>query len=287
VKDETKEAVAGLIDAVSDAAGEVVRHKWIRRLSRFGFYSKGLLFIVIGAIALMVVAGVHGAKMVDQRGALAALAEEPYGRVFLVIFVVGAAGHGLWNILRAVVDIDNLGRHWFSIFKRCIAAMIGIFYMGLGLSAAEIIVAAKVDLGSSQAEETFVSVLLMIPVFGALWAVIIGIGLVGAGFNEIYSGLSGRFRDTYRRLSLESRHDRSIQALGVLSYSVRAVLLAVMGYFFIKAPFDSHPGPIGLDAALLALLRTGFGRTMVGIAGAGLIAHGLLAFFEARYRRLW
>jgi len=73
----------------------------------------------------------------------------------------------------------------------------------------------------------------------------------------------------------------------VLSYSVRAVLLAVMGYFFIKAPFDSHPGPIGLDAALLALLRTGFGRTMVGIAGAGLIAHGLLAFFEARYRRLW
>jgi hypothetical protein len=287
VNEDTKQAVAELVDAVAEAADEVVRHKGIRRLSRLGFYSKGFLFIIIGAIALMVVAGVHGARMVDQRGALAALANEPYGRVVLIIFVVGAAAHGFWNILRGVVDIDNLGRHWFSIVKRCIAAMIGVFYFGLGVSAAEIVVAAKIDTANSHAEETFVSVLLMIPVFGALWAVVIGIGLVVAGFNEAYSGLSGRFRATYRRWRIEGLHGPVITALAVLSFSVRAVLLIVMGYFFIKAPFDSNPGPIGLDAALLTLLATAFGRTVVAVAGVGLVAHGVLAFYEARFRRLW
>jgi hypothetical protein len=78
-----------------------------------------------------------------------------------------------------------------------------------------------------------------------------------------------------------------ITVLAWLSFTVRAVLLVVMGWFFLKAPFDSHPGAIGLDAALLALLETTYGRTLVAIAGAGLIAHGVLAFYEARYRRLW
>jgi hypothetical protein len=287
VNEETKEAVAELVDAIGDAAEEVVHHKWIRRLSRLGFYSKGVLFIIIGVIALMVVIGIHGAKMVDQRGALAALAEEPYGRVFLIFFIVGAAAHGIWNILRAVVDIDNLGRHWFSIFKRCIAVMIGVFYFGLGVSTAEIVVAARVDPGSSQAEETFVSVLLMVPVLGVLWAIVIGIGLVGAGFSEAYTGLSGGFRSSYRRLRVDGPHEPLVTVLAVLSFSVRAILLVVMGYFFIKAPFDRSPGPIGLDGALLALLVTAFGRTLVAIAGVGLIAHGVLAFYEARYRKLW
>lgn len=287
MNDDTKKAVAELMEAVGDAAQEVVRHKWVRRLSRLGFYSKGLLFIIIGAIALMVVIGVHGAKLTDQRGALAAISEEPYGRVFLIIFVVGATAHGLWNILRAVVDIDNLGRKWFAIFVRVISALTGVFYMGLGLSAAEIVVAARVQPGSSQAEETFVSVLLFIPVIGVIWAVTIGLGLVGAGVSEFYSGISGKFRGTYKTWRIHGVHHTVINGLGILSFSVRAVLMVVMGWFFIKAPFDAHPGPIGLDAALLTLLGTAFGRTLVAVAGVGLIAHGVLAFYEARYRKLW
>jgi hypothetical protein len=235
----------------------------------------------------MVVAGVRGAMLTDQRGALAAIAEEPYGKILLIIFVVGAAAHGIWNVLRAVVDIDNVGRSWFAIIKRVVAALTGVFYFGLSVAAAEIVFAARVEVASSQAEETFVAVLLALPVVGIIWAVTIGLGLVGAGVSEAYSGLSGRFRTSYRRWHVTGKHGVVITVLAWLSFTVRAVLLVVMGWFFLKAPFDSHPGAIGLDAALLALLETTYGRTLVAIAGAGLIAHGVLAFYEARYRRLW
>jgi hypothetical protein len=273
-------------DAAGDAAVELSRHRWIRKLARLGFYSKGFLFIVIGAIAIAVVAGIHGTKLLDQRGALAAIAFEPYGRILLLIFVAGAAGHGMWNILRAVADIDRLGRKWFPMFKRCIAALIGIFYLGMAASAVEIVLAAHVDSSSSYAEETFVGMLLMVPVFGVVWAEIIGIGLVGAGVSELMTGFTGTFQDTYRRWSIGSAHRRIITMLGWLSFTVRAVLLAVMGWFFIKAPFDGRPGAIGLDAALLTLLSTAYGRAVVAVAGVGLIGHGVLAFYEAKYRKI-
>ena len=77
-----------------------------------------------------------------------------------------------------------------------------------------------------------------------------------------------------------------INVLGWLSFSVRALLLAVMGWFFLKAPFDDKPGAIGLDAALLTLLSTTYGRLIVAVAGIGLIGHGILAFYEAKYRKI-
>jgi hypothetical protein len=68
---------------------------------------------------------------------------------------------------------------------------------------------------------------------------------------------------------------------------VRAVLLIILGYFFLRASFNNAvDAAIGLDAALFTLLNTTYGKVLVIIAGVGLIGHGALAFYEARYRRL-
>ena len=60
-----------------------------------------------------------------------------------------------------------------------------------------------------------------------------------------------------------------------------------MGYFFLRASFNNDvKGGIGLDAALLTLLNTSYGRVLVMFTAIGLIGHGVLAFYEARYRRI-
>jgi hypothetical protein len=286
VNDDTKQELAAVAEAAGEAAVEVVRHRWTRKLARLGFYCKGFLFVVIGVIAITVLAGVRGSSLLDQQGALAAIATEPYGKVLLLIFVAGSIGHGIWNILRGIADIDDLGRHWFSIFKRIIAAAIGVFYLGLAVSALEIVIAARVEPAASQAEETFVGFLLMLPVFGAIWAIIIGIGLIAGGIAQVYIGLSGQFKDAYHTWQISGVHRAVITLLGWLSFCVRAMLLIVIGWFFIKASVNGRPGPIGLDAALLALLTTVYGPLLIGVAAAGLISHGILAFYEAKYRRI-
>ncbi|MBV9242782.1 MAG: DUF1206 domain-containing protein, partial [Acidobacteria bacterium] len=255
------------------------------RLSRLGFYTKGFLFIVVGAIALMVVFGLRG-RFVDATGALEAIAREPFGAIALIAFVVGGVGHGLWNILRGAADVDGLGRKWHGILLRCIAAGTGIFYLGLAATALELVLVSKVPKGPV-AHGTWFSVILEVPIFGAAFVGLIGLGLVGAAVSEAYNGLSGRFRRTYALWKIGGLQHLLIRSIGVLSFTARAVLLAVMGWYFLRAAFRDRLGrAIGLDMALHGLVGTSYGPIIVTVAAIGLIGHGVLAFYEAKYRRI-
>jgi hypothetical protein len=64
------------------------------------------------------------------------------------------------------------------------------------------------------------------------------------------------------------------------------VLLGMMGYFFILAAIYDREGSVGVDAALMTLLQSGYGRFFILLAGARLFGHGVLAFYEARFRRI-
>ncbi len=277
----------GISDVVETAAQNAVKDPRMQRLAVLGFYTKGFLYVVIGAIALAVAIGVRGVRLADPQGALAAIAAEPYGKVLLVVFVVGAIGHGVWNVLRAITDVDGLGTKWQGIFVRSIQALIGTFYLGMAISAVEIIVSAGEAARSSKAEETFIALALAVPILGAGFIGLIGLGLIGAGFTECYNGLSGRYQKNYRRWEITGFHGKFITFLGIISFTVRAVLLVILGYFFLRAVFDDSPGRIGLDAALRTLLHADYGHAVVAVAAVGLIGHGLLAFYEARFRKIY
>ncbi len=284
--EKTKQAVADAVGKTVDAAEDVVQRPGIQSLARLGFYSKGFLFVVIGGLALLLVFGIDGGQIADPTGALATVAETRYGRIFLIIFIVGAIGHGVWNTLRGAADVDNVGNRWQGIIKRVVAVGVGIFYIGLAISALEIIISASRGLGNSgQIEETFIAVLVAIPL-GSVLLGLIGVGVMVAGANECYNGISGKFRENYKLWKISGVHLFVINVLGILSFSARAALLGIMGYFFISAAFYDPGGSVGLDAALLVLLQSGYGRALVFLAAIGLMGHGLLAFYEARYRRI-
>jgi hypothetical protein len=286
VTEQAGHGITGVVEAAASVAEEAVRDPWIQRLAVLGFYTKGFLYVVIGILALAVAIGVRGTRLADPQGAMAVIAEEPYGKVLLVIFVVGAIGHGLWNLLRAITDVDGVGRKWQGIFTRCIQAILGTFYLGMAASALEIVLSAGHAARTSKAEETFIAFALAVPLLGAGFIGLIGLGLIGAGFTECYNGLSGRYQKNYRGWEIKGVHGKLITLLGIISFSVRAVLLVILGYFFLRAVLDERPGKIGIDAALKTLLRTEYGHVVVAVAALGLIGHGLLAFYEARYRKI-
>jgi hypothetical protein len=285
VNAQTKKAVGELVEAVGDAAQDVTRHRWTRRLSRLGFYTKGFLFIVIGGIALGVVFR-HRGRFVDTTGALETLAAEPFGVAALLIFAIGGAAHGTWNILRGIADVDGLGGKWHGIVLRCISAGVGIFYLGLAASAFELAISRDIPPGPVR-HGTWFSVILEVPLFGAMFVGSIGLGLIGAGFSEAYNGISGRFQRTYAIWKISGMHRLTIRTLGILSFTARALLLLVMGGYFLRAAFRERLGrSIGLDSALHALIGTTYGPGIVSIVALGLIGHGVLAFYEAKYRRI-
>lgn len=286
MSDEIKEKVGEKIEETIEAARETVRHPWTVKLARFGFYTKGFLFIVIGALAVMVAIGEPGGKLTAPTGALATIAQAPYGRILLIIFTGGALGHGAWNILRGVADVDNAGGGIQGIGKRIIASGVGIFYLGLAWMAWSIIVTAQITQTDVEIQKTLTSVLLALPL-GTILVLLIGLGVIGAGVHECYSGISGKFQKNFRMYELSGSERKFITLLGFLSFTARALIFALMGYFFITAAINYNPNEaIGLDGALLTLSQSYYGKTLLFVTAAGLVCHGVLSLYEAKYRRI-
>lgn len=286
MKEVTSQTVGEKIEETVKAAEEVVRHPYTKRLARFGFYTKGFLFIVIGILAALVATGQKGGELADPSGALETIARARYGKWLLIIFIAGAIGHGIWNVLRGAADVDNAGKGWQGIFKRIIAVGNGIFYIGLAFTAWSIIVAERITDRNGELPRTLAAVLLALPL-GASLMFLIGLGIVGAGVHECYSGVTGKYKKNFRLFAAENKHKRIITALGVISFTARALLLGLIGYFFISAAISHNPNDAaGLDGALAALAATYYGKTLLFVTATGLICHGVLSLYEARYRRL-
>lgn len=286
MSDEIKEMVGEKIEETVEAAKETVRHPVTRRFAQLGFFTKGFLFIIIGSLAVLVALGEPNGRLTAPTGALAAVAQLPFGRILLLIFIGGALGHGIWNILRGVADVDNAGRSLQGIGKRVIAAGVGFFYLFLGLIAWNITIAARITETNEAIQKTLTGILLALPL-GTILVLIIGLSVIGAGVHECYSGISGKFQKNFRMYELDKIERRIITVLGFLSFTARALIFALMGYFFVTAAINYNPDEVvGLDGALMTLSQSYYGKTALFLTAAGLVCHGILSLYEARYRRI-
>ncbi len=286
MNDATKELVSEKIEQTVEAAEEIVRQPFVKRLAEFGFYTKGVLFTVIGALAILVAIGDRSGKLADPTGAMTIVAQYTFGKVLLIIFIAGAFGHGAWNILRGAADVDNAGKNFQGISKRIIAVGVGLFYLFLAWTAWSIVLTTHVSIENGTTQKTMTALILALP-FGAIFVGAIGLVVIGAGINECYSGVTGKFQENFRLRELIGNERKIIVALGFISFLARALIFALMGYFLISAAINFNPNEaIGIDGALQKLAQTYFGKTVLFVMATGIICHGILSLYEAKYRRI-
>lgn len=122
---------------------------------------------------------------------------------------------------------------------------------------------------------------------GAILLFLIGLSTIGAGLHECYSGFSRKYQENFRLFSLGKGQLRLINFLGIMSFTARAAIFCLVGYFFIYAAITYNPDEaIGIDGALAILASTYYGKTLLFITAAGLMCHGVLSLYEARFRRI-
>lgn len=286
MEDAVKQTIGEKIEQTVEAAEEIVRLPYVKKFARLGFYTKGFLFIVIGALAILVATGAKGGEeLADPTGALERIARASYGKIILLIFILGAVGHGAWNVLRGAADVDNAGKSAAGIVKRIAAGGIGFFYWFLAYTAWNLLAATR-QTGGEAIQKTLTALLLSLPL-GALLVGIIGLSVIGVGIHECYSGVTGKFQESFRLYELTKRHRALITMLGFFSFLARGLLFGLTGYFFIVAAIDYNASEaVGLDGALLALAQSYFGKTLLFLTAIGLVCHGILSLFEAKYRRI-
>lgn len=266
--------------AVRDGGETVVQSSGFEWLSRAGFIARGLIYGIIGVLALRLAVG-QGGRTTNQQGALHTVAHQPLGKVLLAFLAVGLGGYALWRFARAAIGHGPEGTD--TTFDRVTALASGIVYFGFFIVAIRILTGSK----PSSSTPTTASA----GVFGwpaGTWIVgAAGLIVIGVGLYQGYRGLTKDFLDDSKTEQMSARTKRWIGALGLVGHLSRMVVFTLVGIFLVKAAVDYNAhAAIGLDGALAKLQHNSHGPFLLGLVALGLIAFALYSFSDARYRRI-
>jgi len=265
------------------AHGEsVVRTPQFEWFARAGLAARGVVYLVIGVLAIKLALG-DGGKTTNQQGALQTIAEQPFGTVLLIIVAGGLAGYASWRLLRAAVGHGPEGVD--DAKERIDGLVSGIGYAGLCVTAVSILAGSGRGGGGSNPDKATGGVLGW-P--GGTWLVAItGAIIVGVGLEQGYKAIKKKFLEESKTGEMSQRVRQGFTALGVAGYLARMVIFTLIGYFVIKAAIDFDPDKaVALDGALAHLGQTSYGPLLLGAVAAGLVSFGAYSIADARFRKV-
>jgi hypothetical protein len=273
-------SIRGLNSA--EAAGEsFVQSSAFELLSRAGFVARGLIYAIIGILALKLAFG-HGGKLTDQKGALHTVANQPFGKVLLTLVAIGLGGYSLWRLVRAAIGHGPEGSD--KGFDRVAAFASGIAYGVMCAFAIEILLGAGGGSGGNVKKST--AGVLGWP--AGTWIVgIAGVVLIGVALYQGYRGITKKFLDESKVEEMGPHVKKWISRLGTFGHLARMVVFGLVGIFVVKAAIDYKPSKaVGLDGALAKIVHQSYGPLLLGIVATGLIAFAVYSLSDARYRRI-
>ena len=256
---------------------------WIERLARAGFAAKGVVYLLIGTLALLAAAGAGG-ETTGTRGALGVLLRQPLGRVLLGLLAVGLAGYAIWRAITALGDPEAAGRKgWKRIMVRIGYAVSAFVHAALAWEAARLALAMGSTGGDDAARDRTAD--LMAAPLGPWLVGAVALGLAGYGIAQIRRGLRG---DIDRQLALGRLgpdEQRLVVRTARTGLVARGIVFLIISGFLAKAALEHDPSEAGgLREALQALREQPYAPFLLGGVALGLAAYGAFQLVRARYR---
>ena len=256
----------------------------IEFLERVGYVVRGVLYAVMGGLALALALGIGG-NATDQSGSLVWLTGNSAGKFLLLAVVIGLAAYSLWGFVRAIFDPLHRGDDPPGIAQRLGFAWSGIAYASIVVFALKLLVGAASPHHQDGTQAAVASV-LSIP--GGRWiAVGIGVIALGAGIGQFVEAYKATFRKDLTRSEMTKAEKEAVDNLGRLGMVSRGVTFSLVGWFVMQGGLNQDPSQArGYGGAFLFLVQQPFGRLILAMVAIGFIALGLHSFACARWIRL-
>ena len=260
------------------AAESAAESEPVNWMARAGLTARGLTYILIGVLALLLALGASG-KHADQKGAMTELLSHSYGSLLLGALAVGFFGYAVWRLLEAAFGVTGEPN---SATARLKSAARGVIYLGLMLTAVNAL------RGSSQSQsgqqETITSRTLA-HTGGRSLVIAVGLAVVAVAAVMIVEGWKLKFMRFFQHIPSEVR--RLVVHLGRIGTIGRGCVFAVAGLLVVIAGWKPDPHYAGgMDAAFRTVLGQPYGRVLGVTAALALVAFGVYGLAEARWRRV-
>jgi len=246
---------------------DLARESKFQWWARFGFVTRGLLYIVIAW--LVIVAG----RTEDLTGAMEYV-DHGVGKGLTIFIVAGMAGYGLWRLSDAAFGMDS-GRHHAKAWRRrTAAAASGAIYLFLAYKALRIMIQGYADSGDAHEHA---ATALNLPAGTFLLGVAAAV-LGGAGIVQLWKATSCSF---LRHLD-EPASRPLAKWLGRIGYAARGVIFLTVAWLLARGALHHSAAEAGGFEQALDTLR---GPLQFPVA-AGLALFGAYSLIEARYRSI-
>jgi hypothetical protein len=253
-------------------------------LERLGYVVRGVLYAVIGVLALRIAMSKPDGQAVDLTGSVVFLIGNPFGKFVLLVIIVGLAAYSIWGLIRAIFDPLHRGSNPSGYIER-------LGFISSALSYAAIVVFGLKILagtGGAPADSTqkTISSILEHPEGG--WVtVVIGLAAIGVGLGQFVEAYRAVFKRDLKGAEMSYMQRNVAVALGRFGMFARGVIFVIIGWFTVQAGLDHDPRKVqGFGGAFMFLLAQPFGHVVLGIVALGFIALGLHSLACARWMRL-
>lgn len=248
---------------------------WVPPLARLGYAAKGVVYLLIGWIAMK--AAMAAGQPGGATEALASLADEDGGRWMLVAIAFGLLCHVVWRVVQAVMDPEHHELDAKRAGMRVFYAISAVVYLSMAYTAWQL---SRGDGSSGEGHEVWVAKLLEQPM-GTWLAMLAGLGIIAYGIHQLVKAFKG---DVNRHMQSGRAVDpRWLRVLGQLGTAARGLVLLPIGWFVFQAGRHYRAEAAADTGEVLSMLGHG---GLLGAIGLGLLAYGLHQIAKALYRRI-
>jgi hypothetical protein len=256
-------------------------HPSIHQLTRAGLAARGLVYLLIGWLAVQTLLG-RRRQEADQSGVLQAVLSGPGGILTVWMMAAGFAGLVIWQVAEARYGRPVPQGH--RVHNRAFAVGRALIYT-LGL-AGTVSFAVGFGGGTEQSSRDATANALAQP--GGRWLVLaVGAGFVVCGLVVCWQALHRAFLDELDTANMSTLARHVVIPLGMVGNCARGLVLGAVGVFLAYSAIAFDPNLArGLDGTLRQFALTPAGPWLMGAVAAGLAVFGVYAFCESRWRKV-
>lgn len=276
----------GTIEDADHVARRAADSKAVTMLAHTGYAAKGIVYLIIGGLALAAALKIGGA-LTDQNGATQVIYHQPFGAFLLVLAAIGWLGYALWSLIEATLDTEHYGTDAKGVVVRVGYAVVAIIYAALAFFALQLASGKSSGGKSSNTQAQDWTARLLAAPGGVPLVIVVGLVTLAIAGVLYYRAYKADFRKQLELGQLPEQARKGVIWTGRLGYAALGVVFTIIGIFFIVAAAQHNPAQAkGLSAALGALLAQPLGHPLLALVALGLLAYGVYSLAEARFRRI-
>ncbi len=258
------------------------RQKGIEGLAKAGLTAKGLVYLILGLLALMAVFHIGGrsAETTDKAHIFSFLDESSAGQWLLPLLVIGLFCYCIWRSIEGVNCIQEGKKHFPKAARYFASAGV---YLLVAVSAANEFLDNPGKNGDGKQE--LASNLLSQP--GGHWlAGAAALVFAGVGIYQLYYAWSEKYKKHVQRMNKQTNSASILLATGKIGYTARGVVWLIIAYLMSRAAFTGRSKDAGDTGKAFSFIeQSTAGSIWLAAIAIGLIAYGIFSFVRARYER--